>query len=122
MSKLKYNPKLLICEYFDKIINLIDIHTEKQLEKYSDRVLIDQPFEYEFKELAKFLGYRNRCFFRFEERNKKEMGMFSLTYNDLDNLPKKKIKPGTIRVSEYLNKTRDELIDQVRKYEEQALS
>ena len=34
------NPKLLISNYFDSLVNLIDIHTEEQLLKSSETDLI----------------------------------------------------------------------------------
>ena len=57
MSKLKFNPKLIICQYFDKITNLIDIHNEEQLRKYSENDLIGESFQYEFEELPEYWNY-----------------------------------------------------------------
>lgn len=39
------NPKLFISNYFDSIVNLIDIHTEEELEKAKDMDFEDMPFE-----------------------------------------------------------------------------
>ena len=45
------NPKLVISEYFDSLINLIDIHTEEELEKSNETDLIvnDTPFTYQLE-------------------------------------------------------------------------
>ena len=43
MNKSKINPKLLVSEYFDALINRVDIHTEEQLEKYSNEDTMENP-------------------------------------------------------------------------------
>lgn len=37
MSDFKVNPKILISEYFDSLINRVDIQTEEQLEKFTSK-------------------------------------------------------------------------------------
>lgn len=130
MGDLKFNPKLMICEYFEKLINLIDIHTEEQLEKYSDTDLIGEPFKYEFKELITF-GDLKANIKLFENQNCQDNKIWQkslidrnklATFYDLTNRPHREIEPNTVRVKDYLNTTRDELISQVKKYEEDALN
>lgn len=127
MANLKFNPNLLICEYFDKITNLIDVHTEEQLEKYTESDFIDKPFEYKFKDLAKRYDLSvkelNGNFFRFHAGHEDESSLNEVNKADYDltNQPKMEIQSGTVRVRDYLSATRDELIGHIKKYEEQAL-
>ena len=43
MTDSKLNPKLLISEYFDALINRVDIHIEEQLEEYSNQETMEDP-------------------------------------------------------------------------------
>ena len=43
MTESKINPKLLVSDYFDALINRVDIYTEEQLEKYSNQATIENP-------------------------------------------------------------------------------
>ena len=43
ISEWKVNPKLLISQYFDSLINRVDIHTEELLGKYSSQQKMDNP-------------------------------------------------------------------------------
>ena len=43
MSESRVNPKLLVSEYFDALINRVDIHTEEQLEKYWNKDTMENP-------------------------------------------------------------------------------
>lgn len=38
----KTNPKLIIIQYYDRLINFIDIHTEELLQKYSETDLLEE--------------------------------------------------------------------------------
>ena len=124
MSNLKFNPKLVICDYFDKIVNLIDIHTEEQLAKFTKTDLIGDPFYIAFKELPKcdYMGSKG-IVFRFQEVDEDEPTQFEYGTNyDLTKHPKTEIKRNSVKTQDYLNKTRNELIGKVKKHEEEAMS
>ena len=43
MTQVHVNPKLIISQYYDSLINLIDIHTEELLDKYDENHLLQMP-------------------------------------------------------------------------------
>lgn len=43
MSKSKVNPKLVVSDYFDSLINRVDVHTEELLEEYPSQATIEDP-------------------------------------------------------------------------------
>ena len=46
------HPKIIISNYFDSLINSIDIHTEYQLEQFTeiDDIVAKKPFDFEENE------------------------------------------------------------------------
>lgn len=127
MSKLQFNPKLSICDYFDKLISLIDTHTEEQLDKYSQSGCTtnsmgeNQLKEFELRKKQK--QEKNYKFFKFEKRNVKQIiEEDNQIFYDLTKQQTLKIEWDSVEIRDYLNTNRDELICEVRKYEEEALS
>lgn len=130
MSKLQFNPKLIICDYFDKLVNLVDIHTEEQLKKFDKSDFVGEPFKYRFRELPKcdYMG-SNGIIFRFQAKNDDNEqasddlkdAEYGTTYNLADH-PKLEINPNSVKVHDYLNKTRENLISEVKRHEEHALT
>ena len=96
------NPKLIISNYFDSLVNRIDIHTEEQLKKTkeTDLIAIEKPFTYKESQLK---------YFRF------------LSEYDLSNQPSRQIPTGSIKVLDYLNETRDKLIAVVNAAQGEAI-
>lgn len=124
------NPKKLITEYIDSLINLVDIHTEEQLQKYPDNSFFTIK-ENDFKKKKK-----NYCS-KYQEQNEprledeKDVYMykdeFKLYENPLrKNRLKYKFEPTKpesekTRVWDYLNGVRDEMIKQLREVQTEAL-
>ena len=114
------NPKLVLSNYFDLLINQIDIHTEEELEKTkeTDFIITDKPFVYELKP-------RNNEHFYFDfwktdhdddekYQIKKIDYQFPTEYDyEFSHQPSKSISPGTVRVKDFLNETRDKMIAEV---------
>ena len=91
------NPKLLISNYFDYLINLIDIHTEEELAKSNENNLVENLFQYELED-EKICQLNNKKYSQ---------------WHDFSHQPKRSIPPGSVKVINFLNETRDTLIAEV---------
>ena len=112
------NPKLIISNFFDSLVNLIDIYTEEQLDKlnkktaqmifpieeYSKKKPIIKPWEEEF-----IKNYEINYF----------QDPYSTEY-DFSQKPSRKIPHGSVKVNDFLNQTRDELLAEVNSAQVEA--
>lgn len=95
---MKMNPKVIISNYFDSLINQIDIHNEEELAKTKENDLIDieNPFSIDNNNQLRLYKY------------------------DFSHQPSKHIPPGTVRVNEFLNTTREKLLAKLNVAQDQA--
>lgn len=119
-----FNPKKIIIEYIDSLINLVDIHTEEQIQKYPDNDFITIK-EYEFKKKKKEV-YEIDIEEEFDENY-----MYKDEIKVYENLLRKNrlkckfepTKPESekTRVWDYLNGIRHDMIKGIREAETEAL-
>ena len=102
MTQSRVNPKKLIIEHYDGLINRVDIHIEEQLGKYTNTdVLQEQPKLIDYFNYSRDHQYKRSYKFEIPESTR--------------------YVPGTTLVWDYLNATRDELIKILEKGQEEAL-
>ena len=109
------NPKLIITDYYDSLINYIDIHTEELLQKYSEPDLIKDDESYISQEPR--IEGRIRLIMD-EIKPLKPLKPFEdkyppedkYTYDSSSIKTLSDFTPGSTRVCDYLNGTRDVMI------------
>ena len=122
----KINPKKIVIDYIDSLVNCVDIHTEEQLEKANSNDTIEIPsataedsesINNDFKSLAL-------------NRDEEEIDPFDLSKDPSKNLKGYTrfnssladfLPSGSIPMSDYLNMVRDEMIKNLRAIEVEAL-
>lgn len=121
------NPKLVISNYFDSLINQIDIHTEEELSntKETDLILTDKPFTFQLEP-----GANNEFDFNFwkigegnwkdDEKQTIEYPLSTQYKYDFSHQKSRHIPSGSIKVSDFLNETRDKLIERVKEVQVDA--
>lgn len=117
------SPKLVIIDYYDSLINQIDIYTEELIEKCQDNDLLLHVFGGENPGRQKTtLGEELTNY-----QNGPEMFDFFIDpYNDeydLDNasITNSKFVPGVTRIKEYLNSLRMSAIEEIRTAQEENI-
>ena len=103
------HPKLMIIDYYDSLINVIDIHTEELLRAYSETDILEEiepnpRLKHNDNEIirpyrVKSLNNPFNNTYKIDPSSLKTMGTFT---------------PGLTRMWDYLNGTRDELIKFLR--------
>ena len=90
------NPKLIISNYFDSLINQIDIHTEEELAKFKETDLIntEKPFKFDIFNKISLYGY-------------------NYNYESFIMQPSRHIPLGSVGVVDFLNETRMKLIEKI---------
>lgn len=137
MSK-KLNPKLVISQYFDSIIQRIDIFTEEQLEKCSqtDSLTIPNSMDYTVKTIsenrAKTTTEGNESPDELDFENDDNVwkhdyeniwnGLFNEKFEKINifrnvSIPENEI---TVNMRDYLNQARDEMLAELAKAQEEA--
>lgn len=123
----KVNPKRIVLRHFDSLINRIDIHTEEQLEKFRKSELLGNPLSFYYKPDTDQRAD--------EEKNEtycvdpSEDPTFGVEFSTdpyapwykYDHHASRWITPNSIRVRDYLNATRDELIDKLHMAQSEIL-
>lgn len=119
MFKAKINPKRVIIEHFDSLINSVDVHTEEQLQEYSstdllnveDRLDCFRPpqFKKEFLKCKELEIYRNP--YRQWSR---------ATDTPKPNMPLEYVLGSTL-VCDYLNACRNHLIEKLTEAQNEFL-
>lgn len=114
------NSKLFISQYFDSIINQIDIHTEEQLENFSKRDKINNSFDYQYKSPADHRQSEDDFYNNHDEQNDEQITYGIESYTDSNSVwynyehqPWREIPLCSMRIRDYLNATRAELIAEV---------
>lgn len=120
MAKQKISPKILVIEYFESLVNRIDIHIEEQLNKYSSKDLLDyQPTEY-IGPANYYQQYSSQPLYEFDlvesARNPYEN---SYNYNRIP--VSNKFIPKRTQVCDYLNRVRDEMIEHLKEAEKETI-
>lgn len=120
MAKQKLSPKILVIEYFESLVNRIDIHTEEQLNKYSPKDLLDyQPTE-NIGSTNNHQQYSSPSLYEFDlvesARNPYEN---SYNYNKIQ--ASTKFIPKRTQVCDYLNGVRDEMIEHLKEAEKETI-
>ena len=98
------NPKLIISNYFDSLINQIDIHTEEVLEKTKENALIltDKPFKYEFESITNRQFDFNYWKISHDAGDHFIQNPYDSHYKyDFSHQPSKYIPPGSVRVKDF---------------------
>lgn len=122
----KANPKRIIIDYIDKLVNFVDIYVEEQLQKCSNKSVL-----VEIEELAKKSAKEGRD--QEQESNvslsTKQLNNYDIDQFDFDNEVDVVIRftsefssGSKISTAEYLNKTRDIIINQLGQAQKEALS
>lgn len=134
-SNVRVNPKLIISQYYDSLINHIDIHTEKLLESYKENDLLEKPEEK--KTMIKIK--RDPCYRKlFEFSPQEEVVKDKFTFARIrdpyqDNFyeglkeprpkkPNSEFVPNKTKTHYFLNKTRDEMIDKIMKAQDHTFT
>ena len=102
----RISPKIEIINYFDNLINQVDIEIEKCLEKYNNEQVLGEVKCFQTKRDVRFLYYfRLSSFYTYEStRNKTN-----------ENWPE------STKVVDYLNQVRMRTIEELRKAQKESL-
>lgn len=118
MAKVSVNPKQLISEHYDSLINKIDIHTEELLEKFGAESLLKKhandmgmlsAFFDEKSDLLEFGEKRLTSLVEFHPLMKAHSSRYKIDSSQ----PSQKFEPGVTKTREYLNATRDAMNKQL---------
>lgn len=112
------NPKKLVYDYYDALINKIDIHTEQQLEKFSSTDI----FEFKPPENSE----QQRCHIQESERYgiksyKNPYHCADYKRSDFEISKRTRLNYGLIRTWDVLNATREEMIEKLRDCQTETL-
>ena len=99
MEKKFHNPKLLIVDYYDSLIQKIDIYIEQLLEKYDKNDLLPDPIYYSYSVLKNNLDCNN---------------------NRNTEIPSDEIGKGA-KIVDYLEVVRDKSIEEIKKAQQANL-
>lgn len=101
------NPKLVISNYFDSIVNQIDIYTEEKLEKTNENDLIQYKSNTVYMYKFEFWKTNHRA-------NKQEqLDEYSINDFDFSHQPFRNKPSGSVKVKDFFNETREKLIAEV---------
>lgn len=113
----KVNPKVSIINYYDHLINQIDLYTEKLLEKIDDDALLREPEAYQLGIAdcigdieAKIMEKLNLNYKRNYDQNDFEMHQVTID-----------AVAGQTKIRDYVNMVRERAISEVRLVQEQSL-
>lgn len=106
----KINPKLVVSEYYDSLINRIDIHTEEQLAKFSDSDVVEN---------AKTTKTETTAHVNDNEDDETSTQKQKPNYK-YECEPTIRVVPGETRVCEYLNGVREELMKHLKEAQTEA--
>ena len=128
MSKVRVNPKLIISQYYDSLINLIDIHTEELLDIYDENDLLEMPEDVyctsrseqkvlQAKERELIPGATNSWRLPQTYEVDSIRDPYKLNFSELfDNLKSNyEFCPSRTKTRDYLNKTREKMIGELEK-------
>lgn len=112
------NPKLFILNSYDKLINLVDIHTEEILAKHAESDL--------FADVVSNVKIRDRPDNGCNIQTMFEQNTSADLYKEEYEIDEKLKKPRTVdlkttTVHEYVNKMRQEMIDELKKQQGDTL-
>ena len=106
------SPKLLIVDYYDSLINDIDIYTEELLDEYSQNDIL--PFKPKIETCNTNIDTKNRNFFEIDSL----LNPYTADYkNDMSI----ELTPGRTKIHDYLNKVRSKSIEEIKKVREENL-
>lgn len=114
------NPKRIVLRHFDSLINRIDIHTEEQLEKFRKSKLLGNPLSFYYKpDTDQRPDEEKNETYCVDPSENSTFGVEFCTdpyapWYKYDQHASRWITPNSIRVRDYLNATRDELIEKLR--------
>ena len=106
-----HSPKMLIVDYYDSLINRIDIYTEELLEEYSEDDVL--PKENEPSESPWCGDYKEVI-----------DNPYKIDYNGILNTENQMndVIPGSTKVHDYLNRVRSKAIEEIGKVRDENLS
>lgn len=123
MTNMTLNPKLIISQYYDSLVNQIDIHTEELLEKVSETHQISSDI---FKPGKTYHEMSNDFFVRpdnfvptYQIDSYTDPYSDKYTYNVSANPLADSVK--SIKIREYCQSIRTEMIDELRRAETQTM-
>ena len=106
----RFSSKIKIINYFDNLINRIDIDIDSSLEKYNDKHLLSQIVKSSEKNRLNFRDISNTN--RFDV---KFFDTFDSTNQNFNSCPE------STKVVEYLNQIRMKTIEELKKAQEETL-
>jgi hypothetical protein len=108
-----HSPKLLIVDYYDSLINRIDIYTEELLAEYSEDDVL--PKEKEPSASHWWIGLKLK---------ETIDNPYKIDYNGVLNIDNqvKDVVPGSTKVHDYLNRVRSKAIEEIGKVRDENLS
>lgn len=125
------HPKLIIIDYYDSLINQVDIYTEEQLAKHTDSDVVTEAISKEdsFNTNSSYKTEENPDDLDLESSNanlKKIVNYQPYSKEVKYTYPEEKAKhepppPPMTNVHQFLNKMREEMIGQIKRYQEKSL-
>lgn len=114
-NKDRVNPKLIISEYYDYLVNQIDIYTEELLEKYNENDLLQEPLDIyaEHKECQQLREFKESLFRPYNLPVIDNCVWLSDPYKEdyeITDMRSAKFTPEVTKTRDYINQTRDEMI------------
>ena len=119
------NPKKIILDAYDSLINLVDIHAEETLEKHSETELLNISDEYKSisnQETENETSNKSQNYFEFNLLGENTfIDPLKSNYKLDEKFRTAKVYPKTTSVHEYVNKMREEMIDELVKIQGETL-
>lgn len=127
-NEIKINPKKIVIDYIDSLVNYVDISTEEKLNNTTLKKKIDiPPFAHENE---KSLGSSAKRSKLIRTSEIKETDTFDVVndltielkgYTHFSSSHTEFLPSGSIQMSQYLNKVRDEMIKKLHGAQDEAL-
>src|SRR5579883_862303 len=106
LTKKFITPRLLISDYYDSLINRIDIYSERLLEHYRENDLLpNEPDEIEIKS-NKYRSDKDKLL---GEKYHRDPYFYEYNYDDVER--QLEVEPGVTKVHDYINQVRAKQID-----------